>query len=88
MSVTVGERKSKRSRRGRCALTVSSIDLLSQLKAHIAEALDIHPRNSAVYACQEGVWTLLEGDDQTLRGEYCKLGVSILMLFKIAPHLS
>ena len=31
--------------------------------------MDIHPRNSAVHACQEGSWRLLEGDDKTMRGE-------------------
>ena len=63
-----GERKSKRSRRGRCALSVSSSTQLSQLKLHVAQSLDIHPRNSAVHACQGGSWRLLDGDDKTLRG--------------------
>lgn len=41
---------------------------LSELKLHIAQALEIHPRNSEVYACREGVWNVLEGEDKTLKG--------------------
>ena len=63
-----GERKSKRSRRGRCAVKVSSATLLSELKLHVAQSLDVHPKNCAIYACHDGAWALLTGEDQSLRG--------------------
>jgi hypothetical protein len=65
---SVGERKSKRSRKGRSVLNVSSSTQLSMLKIHVSESLGFHPRNCALYACRSGAWLLLEGNDITLKG--------------------
>ncbi len=42
------ERKSKRSRKGRAAVTVSNTTSLEQLRLLIYEALSVHPKNQTV----------------------------------------
>lgn len=46
---TAGERRSKRARKGRTPIIVSSSETLRDLKYKIYEQLDIHPRNANVY---------------------------------------
>lgn len=60
-----GERRSKRARRGRSSLAVSSGDTLSKLKLRVFEALEVHPRNAALHLRGR----LLDDDDATLAGE-------------------
>lgn len=43
-----GERKSKRSRKGRATLVVSNTSTLAQFKLQVWEALSIHPKNQKV----------------------------------------
>lgn len=43
-----GERKSKRSRKGRVALRVSNTTTLQQLKLELWQSLAVHPKNQMV----------------------------------------
>ena len=50
-------RKSRRSRKGRAPLTVSSHETLTDLKMRIYQALDVHPGNALVGDClQARLW--------------------------------
>ncbi len=60
-----GERKSKRARKGRGPMTVSSTTKLGEVKMRLIEVLGLHPSNAALYV--RG--SLVEGDDRTLAGE-------------------
>src|SRR4051794_19584477 len=59
-----GERRSRRARRGRAPLTVSSDETLAGLKLRVLEALGVDPRNAALHVRGR----LLENDDATLAG--------------------
>jgi len=60
-----GERKSKRARKGRGPMTVSSTTKLGEVKLRLIEVLGLHPSNAALYV--RG--SLVEGDDSTMAGE-------------------
>lgn len=59
-----GERRSKRARRGRAPLRVSSSDVLGNLKLRVLEALGTNPQNAAVYVRGR----LLQDDSASLAG--------------------
>ncbi|KAK9803279.1 hypothetical protein WJX72_005931 [[Myrmecia] bisecta] len=66
-----GERKSRRARKGRAPLQVSSTMTLHALKLALVEALGVHPLNAAVYIkrCPPGrteCWEELDADEATL----------------------
>jgi len=63
-----GERKSKRSRKGRSVVNVACTTQLSMLRNLVSQPLGLHPGNCALYVCTAGRWALLEGDDASLRG--------------------
>ncbi|EFJ43553.1 flagellar-specific protein Ssa14 [Volvox carteri f. nagariensis] len=66
-TIQAPERKSRRSRKGRLALTVSNTTTLQQLRLRVFEQLSIHPRNQSLYVRGEGGCPrLLEGDDLSL----------------------
>ncbi len=46
-----GGRRSRRSRRGRAQLTVSSWTTLGELKLHLYQSLGVHPKNASHWAC-------------------------------------
>ncbi|KAI3431674.1 hypothetical protein D9Q98_004721 [Chlorella vulgaris] len=58
-----GERKSKRARRGRAPVSVSSGDTLQQLRYHVLQTLDVHPKNARLFL--RGA-PLLAADEATL----------------------
>ncbi len=68
MYAVAGERRSKRVRRGKAAVTVSALNTLWDLKLRILEALSVHPRNADVYCLASGKWTKLDNDDASLAG--------------------
>lgn len=70
-----GERRSRRARRGRAPLTVSSDELLQGLKLRVLEALGTDPRNAAIYV--RGV--LLDNDDATLAGAPINNGSRVVL---------
>lgn len=58
-----GERRSRRSRRGRAALRVSAATTLQALKKQIAQELGVHPLNAIVHICRsDGRWHQLDKD--------------------------
>ena len=59
-----GERKSKRARKGRGPMMVSSTTKLGEVKLRLIEVLGLHPSNAALYV--RG--SLVEGDDHTMAG--------------------
>lgn len=44
-----GDRRSRRARKGRAPVTVSSWNTLAELKLRVYEALDVHPINAQVW---------------------------------------
>ena len=67
-SNSTGERKSKRARKGRGVLNVSSSNTLKELRMNIAQSLGVHPLNAVIHARKNGLWQAIEGEDLTLRG--------------------
>ena len=65
----VGERRSKRARRGEAEVKVSSSNTLWDFKLRLVEALNIHPKNADVHIRLGGTWQKLTNDDATLAGE-------------------
>uniref|UniRef100_A0A7S3R0Y4 Ubiquitin-like domain-containing protein n=2 Tax=Dunaliella tertiolecta TaxID=3047 RepID=A0A7S3R0Y4_DUNTE len=58
-----GERRSKRARKLRQPVHLSSTTTLHQLKLHLFEVFNVHPKNAQVYTAQN---VLLQGDDLSL----------------------
>ena len=75
-----GERKSKRARKGRGPMTVSSTTKLGEVKLRLIEVLGLHPSNAALYV--RGA--LVEGDERTLAGEKQTATLAPLRLWGIA----
>ena len=49
-------------------LEVTSATQLSTLRAMVSQELTLHPLNCTFYACAQGRWSRLEGDDLSLKG--------------------
>ncbi|KAG2444722.1 hypothetical protein HXX76_001466 [Chlamydomonas incerta] len=61
------ERRSRRTRKGRTAITVSNTTTLEQLKLQIFESLSIHPKNQLLYVRgDDGSPRQLQGDELSL----------------------
>lgn len=63
-----GARKSKRARKGRVPMTVSSHDTVHDLRLKIVQTFTMHPRNVQIHKLKEGQWQKLEEDKMTLAG--------------------
>ncbi|KAK9809511.1 hypothetical protein WJX73_006526 [Symbiochloris irregularis] len=69
-----GERKSRRTRKGRAAIRVGALSTLWQVKLAITEALNVHAKNLQVYGRQGNGWKELVGDDLCLGEHGVQLG--------------
>lgn len=67
-SQRAGERKSKRARKGRAPVRVSSSHTLWDLKLRVLEVLEVHPKNAVVHAWRGNHWLALTPDTATLAG--------------------
>eukprot|EP00891_Asterochloris_glomerata_P001850 jgi/Astpho2/1850/Aster-x0084 len=67
-SSVIGARKSKRARKGRVPMTVSSHDTVHDLRLKIVQTFTMHPRNVQIHKLKEGQWQKLEEDKMTLAG--------------------
>lgn len=65
---SAGDRRSRRSRKGRAVLRVSADTRLQALRLNIAQELGVHPQNARIHALQNDAWVLLERNDASLRG--------------------
>ena len=63
-----GARKSKRARKGRVPMTVSSHDTVRDLRLKVVQTFTMHPRNVQIHKLKEGQWQKLEEDKMTLAG--------------------
>jgi hypothetical protein len=70
INAIAGERKSKRARKGRGPMTVSSTTTLGEVKLRLIEVLGLHPSNAALYV--RGA--LVDGDGRTLAGASSRHG--------------
>ena len=67
--VVLGDRKSKRARKGRAPIKVSALETIHELKLKVVQTLSIHPQNAALHVYQAGSWQLVTDDSATLAGK-------------------
>ena len=69
MTGVVGDRKSKRARKGRAPIKVSADETIHDLKLKIVQTLNVHPRNMLLHLFRTSQWQPVGNDDATLAGK-------------------
>lgn len=78
--VVLGDRKSKRARKGRAPIKVSALETIHELKLKVVQTLSIHPQNAALHIYQAGGWQLVTDDSATLAGKLCFPSPALLIV--------
>lgn len=65
----VGDRKSKRARKGRAPVKISADETIHELKLKIVQTLNVHPRNMLLHLFRNSQWQPVSDDYATLAGK-------------------
>ena len=65
----VGDRKSKRARKGRAPIRVSADDTVHDLKLKIVQTLNVHPHNALLHLFRNNTWQPIADGDTRLAGK-------------------
>ena len=65
----VGDRKSKRARKGRAPIRVSADDTTHDLKLKIVQTLNVHPHNALLHLFRNNTWQPIGDGDTRLAGK-------------------